>query len=226
MLHAAMTLLMIGSAVTAAACCLGAGRVAPRTVPWQARQSAVAMALGMLALCAGDGDARVLLLVVAAGIASAMLGVVGTRGRAHADACFHRALGCVVMALCALALLGTRAGSAAGGGTSVSSGHGGHGAVVPISLLSGAGVVLLLALMLAARVRHHAQSGRVDARGTVGALSRRTVGDTADHGAAGGMPVAAEATGRGVRDGRTLLEVEGIAMVISLIVMAAMVLAG
>jgi hypothetical protein len=64
----------------------------------------------MIALCAGEGDARVLLLI-AVGIASAMLGVGGTRGRPHADACFHRALGCVVMAVCALAMLGARSGA-------------------------------------------------------------------------------------------------------------------
>lgn len=195
MLHVAMMPLMIGSAIAAAACCLGAGRVAPLAVPWQARQSAVVMALGMLALCAGDGDARVLLLVVAGGIVSAMLGVVGTRGRVHADACFHRALGCVVMAMCALAMLGAGAGS----GAAVSTGHVGHGALVPMSLLVGAGVAVLLALMLAARVRHQA-------------------GSSAGSGAG--------AARGGAHSGQVLLKAEGIAMAISLIVMAAMVLAG
>ncbi|MFB7844561.1 hypothetical protein [Microbacterium sp. NPDC056052] len=197
MLHAAVLLLMVGSAITAALCCLIAGGVLPRAVPWQARQSAVVMALGMVALCAGDGDARILLLVAVAGIASAMLGVVGTRGRAHADACFHRALGCVVMAVCALALLGARSGMAAP--APAGSSHAGHGALVPMSLAAAAGVVALLGLMLVARVRHRADPARADAAG------------------------AAVLRG-GALSGRILLEAEGVAMVVSLIVMAAMVL--
>lgn len=217
-----MLLLMIGSAITAAACCLGAGRLVPRAVPWQARQSAVVMALGMLALCAGDGDARLLLLVAVAGIGSAMLGVVGTRGLAHAGTCFHRALGCVVMAMCALALLGAGAGR----GAVASTGHAGHGALVPMSLLAGAGVAVLLALMLAARVRHHAGAVGADAESAAGILSRRAAGGGTNRRAAGGAPVAADAARRGASDGRALLEAEGIAMAISLIVMAAMVLAG
>ena len=197
MLHAAALLLMIGSAITAAACCLVAGGVVPGAVPWQARQSAVVMALGMVALCAGDGDARVLLLVAVAGIASAMLGVVGTRGRAHADACFHRALGCVVMAVCALALLGARVGTPAPAAAGI--GHAGHGALVPMSLAAAAGVVVLVGLMLVARVRH-------------GAVPERA-------GRAGAAVLRREAL-----SGRILLEAEGVAMAISLIVMAAMVL--
>lgn len=201
MLHAAALLLMIGSAITAAACCLVAGGVVPGAVPWQARQSAVVMALGMVALCAGDGDARVLLLVAVAGIASAMLGVVGTRGRAHADACFHRALGCVVMAVCALALLGARVGTSAPAAAGI--GHAGHGALVPMSLAAAAGVVVLLGLMLVARVRPRVRHGAVPERaGRAGAAVLR----------------------RGALSGRILLEAEGVAMAISLIVMAAMVL--
>jgi len=197
MLHAAATMLMIGSAIAAAVCCLGAGRIAPRAVPWQARQSAVVMALGMVALCAAGGDARVLLLVAASGIVSAMLGVAGTRGRAYADACFHRALGCVVMAVYALTMLGTRSGAPAPVASGF--GHAGHGAFVPMSLVATGGVVLLLGLMLVARVRH-----RVDPGGAGGA--------------------GAGVLRRGAPRGRILLEAEGVAMAISLIVMAAMVL--
>ncbi|MFJ4165053.1 hypothetical protein ACIPY5_05810 [Microbacterium sp. NPDC089698] len=197
MLHAAALLLMIGSAITAAVCCLVAGGVVPRAVPWQARQSAVVMALGMVALCAGDGDARILLLVAVAGIASAMLGVVGTRGRAHADACFHRALGCVVMAVCALAMLGARSGAPAP--VTSGFGHSGHGALVPMSVAAASGVVVLLGLMLVARVRHRVEAAPA---GGAGAAVLR----------------------RGALRARILLEAEGVSMAISLIVMAAMVL--
>ena len=80
--------------------------------------------------------------------------------------------------------------------------------------------------MLAARVRHHAGSGSADEAGVTGALRHHAVGDGADHRAVGGVPVTADAAWRGVRGGRMLLDAEGIAMAISLIVMAAMVLAG
>ncbi|MBS1907928.1 MAG: hypothetical protein JST33_15515 [Actinobacteria bacterium] len=221
MLHAAVMLLMIGSAITAAACCLGAGRLAPGAVPWQARQSAVIMALGMLALCAGDGDARVLLLVAVVGIASAMLGVVGTRGRAHADACFHRALGCVVMAVCALAMLGARFRSPAPVSTGL--GHAGHGALVPLSLAAAAGVAALLLLMLGARVRHRGGSGQGDGGGPLAARAVRRGPEPAPP-AGAGAGVGAGVLRRRAISGRTLLEAEGIAMAVSLVVMAAMVL--
>ena len=204
MLHAAVLLLMIGSAITAAVCCLVAGGVMPRAVPWQARQSAVVMALGMIVLCAGDGDARILLLVAVAGIVSAMLGVVGTRGRPHADACFHRALGCVVMAVCALAMLGARSGAPEP--APLGFGHAGHGAVVPMSAAAAIGVAALLGLMVLARVRH---------RGAAGAPVPGAA-------AAGG---AAATPRRGAPRGRILLEAEGAAMAVSLVVMAVMVLA-
>ena len=213
MLHAAVLLLMIGSAITAAACCLAAGGVMPRAVPWQARQSAVVMALGMIALCAGGGDARVLLLIAVAGIASAMLGVVGTRGRPHADACFHRALGCVVMAVCALAMLGARSG--APDPAPAGFGHEGHGAVVPMSVAAAIGVAALLGLMVLARVRH---------RGDVGSP---VSGSPVSGGAVSGGVAAGSALVRlrGVPRGRILLEAEGAAMAVSLVVMAVMVLA-
>ncbi|VXB18891.1 conserved membrane hypothetical protein [Microbacterium sp. 8M] len=189
MLHAAVMLLMAGSAITAAVCCLLAGRVAPGAVPWQARQSAVVMALGMIVLCVATGDPGVLLLVTACGIGSAMLGVVGIRGRVHADACFHRALGCVVMAVCALALLGAR-GAAAGSAVPVA-GHSAHGALVPMTVVAVLAAAALLGLMVIARVRH------------------------------GGVAVA---TGRRRSQGWILLETEGAAMALSLVVMAAMLL--
>lgn len=226
MLHAAVLLLMIGSAITAAACCLVAGGVMPAAVPWQAQQSAVVMALGMVALCVGDGDARILLLVAVAGIASAMLGVVGTRGRAHAAACFHRALGCVVMAVCALAMLGARSGTPAP--ASAGFGHAGHGVLVPMSLAAAAGVVVLVGLMLGARVRHGLGPSRADAAGGggvgvgVGVVARALARREPD-------PVRAERAGaamlrHGAHSGGILLEAEGVAMAVSLIVMAAMVL--
>ena len=232
MLHEAVLLLMVGSAITAAACCLAAGGVMPRAVPWQARQSAVVMALGMIALCAGDGDARLLLLVAVAGIVSAMLGVVGTRGRAHADACFHRALGCVVMAVCALAMLGARSGAPEPAPAAL--GHAGHGAVVPMSAAAAFGVAALLGLMLRARVRHRAVGGSAGAGGAasgVRAVVRRVAIPVGALPAEGHRPDPAEAPGSGVATrrlegprGRILLEAEGAAMAVSLVVMAVMVL--
>ncbi|GAB6856883.1 hypothetical protein [Microbacterium xylanilyticum] len=189
MLHAAVMLLMAGSAITAAACCLIAGRVAPSVVPWQSRQSAVVMALGMVALCVAAGDAGLLLLVTASGIGSAMLGVVGIRGRVHAGACFHRALGCIVMAVCALALLDAR-GPWVGSAVTVTS-HAAHGVLVPMTVVAVVAAAALLGLMVVARVRH------------------------------GGVAVA---MGRRRAHGRILLETEGAAMALSLVVMAAMLL--
>jgi len=216
MLHVAAMLLMIASAITAAACCLVAGGVMPRAVPWQARQSALMMALGMVVLGAADGDARLLLLVAATAIASAMLGVVGTRGRAHADACFHRALGCVVMAVCALAMLSAQPRAAVSAEGRL--GHAGHGGLVPMSLAAGLGVAVLLGLMLVARIRHRAGSAGVDAAagrlsGPLRPASERSPAAVAD------------LRGRVALRGRILLEVEGAAMAVSLIFMAAMVLA-
>ncbi len=187
-LHGVAMGLMIGSAIMAALCCLGAGRLsAGRAVPWQGRQSAIVMALGMLALCAGGEDARVALLVAVAGLGSAMLGAAGTRGRPYAGACFHRALGCVAMALCAMAMLGAAAGRRTAAAATTATTHAGHGAVTPAGLLVAGGVAMLLALMVAARVRH-----RPAAQGGV----------------------------------RILLEAEGGAMALSLVVMGAMVVLG
>ena len=225
MLHTAATVLMIGSAIAAAACCLGAGRVVPSAVPWQARQSAVVMALGMVALCAGGHDARILLLVAVSGIVSAMLGVVGTRGRTHADACFHRALGGVVMAVCALAMLRTEVVTGANPGSSggvaaaaAGPGHAGHGGIVPLSVVAAAGVAVLLGLMLFARVRHRADLGRAAA---VGARAAARVVAVAAGGASSGHAVT---RGSGALNGRILLEAEGAAMAVSMVVMGAMVL--
>ncbi|MGO4680548.1 hypothetical protein [Microbacterium sp. 2MCAF23] len=226
MLHMAATVLMIGSAIAAAACCLGAGRVVPSAVPWQARQSAVVMALGMVALCAGGHDARILLLVAVSGIVSAMLGVAGTRGRTHADACFHRALGGVVMAVCALAMLrtevvtGANPGSTGGVAAAAAAGpgHAGHGGIVPLSVVAATGVTVLLGLMLFARVRHRTVLGRAAA---VGARATASVVAVAAGGASSGRGVT---RGSGVLNGRILLEAEGAAMAVSMVVMGAMVL--
>ncbi|MDQ4214577.1 hypothetical protein [Microbacterium capsulatum] len=156
-LHETAMWLMIGSAITAAVCCLGAGRLSRgAAVPWQGRQSAVVMAAGMVLLWADGADARIALLVAAAGLCSAMLGAAGIRGRSHAGACFHRAFGCIVMTLCAFASIGA-AHPAAGGvapGVAVGGAHGGHGGAVPAGVLAAAGVLVLLVLMTAERVRH------------------------------------------------------------------------
>ncbi|GAA4477911.1 hypothetical protein [Microbacterium panaciterrae] len=148
--------LMIGSAIAAALCCLGAaGLSAGRAVPWQSGQAAIVMALGMVALCADRSDAGVALLVSAVGLGSAMVGAIGVRGRSHAGACFHRALGCVAMALCAMAMLGAQVSRGPLGRTgAAAAGHAGHGSVVPLGVLAAAGVGLVLVLMLVDRVRH------------------------------------------------------------------------
>ncbi len=178
MLHATAMVLMIGSAITALLCCLGAAlRTHGRAVPWQGCQSACVMALGMIALCAGEGDARVTLLVAASGLGSAMLGVAGTRGSVHARACFHRALGCVAMAACALAALsgGSALARADASGVSASvvdasvvgaagvgggSAHVGHGALVPFAALALGMVGVALVAMAVDRARHRASAAQ------------------------------------------------------------------
>lgn len=92
----AMMLMALASGV-AAVCALAAGRA----VPWQGRQAAVAMPIGMLALLV---PAAVPTIAVAAlWTISAMLGTIGLRGRPEVANCCHRALGTLAMALCLLA---------------------------------------------------------------------------------------------------------------------------
>ncbi|WP_334153093.1 hypothetical protein [Microbacterium sp.] len=136
--------LMIVSAIVAVACCFAAGR----TVPWQGRQSVIVMAAAMIGMVAAAGDARVLLLAGVALIVSAMLGTAGLRGRPTVRACCHRALGSLVMALCAFAGI-------AHGGMVAESGHGMHLATDAVGGLAAGGVGLLVAWMIADRIRPH-----------------------------------------------------------------------
>lgn len=137
--------LMIGAAITAAACCLAAGRA----VPWQGRQSAIAMALGMVLLAIFGAAPGVTLLVGVGWIASAMVGTIGLRGHAAARMCFHRAVGSVAMAACAFAALGGGSGS-----PPAQSAHAGHGVSAPFAVVSAIGVVAVLGMTLLDRRTH------------------------------------------------------------------------
>jgi hypothetical protein len=136
--------LMIVSAIVAVACCLGARR----TVPWQGRQSVIVMAAAMIGMLAAAGDARVLLLAGMALIVSAMLGTAGLRGRPTVRACCHRALGSLVMALCAFAGI-------AHGSVVAESEHGTHLSTDAVGGLAAVGVVLLVAWTITDRIRPH-----------------------------------------------------------------------
>lgn len=136
--------LMIVSAIVAVACCLGARR----TVPWQGRQSAIVMAAAMICMVVAAGDARVVLLAGIALLVSAMLGTAGLRGRPTVRACCHRALGSLVMALCAFAGI-------AHGSMVAEPGHGTHLATDAVGGLATVGVVVLVAWTIADRIRPH-----------------------------------------------------------------------
>ncbi|WP_230115641.1 hypothetical protein [Microbacterium oxydans] len=136
--------LMIASAIVAVACCLGARR----TVPWQGRQSVIVMAAAMIGMVAAAGDARVLLLAGLTLLVSAMLGTAGLRGRPTVRACCHRALGSLVMALCAFAGI-------THGGMIIEPGHGAHLASDAVGGLATVGVALLVAWTIADRIRPH-----------------------------------------------------------------------
>ncbi|UPL18343.1 hypothetical protein [Microbacterium aurugineum] len=134
--------LMAVAAIVAAVACIGAWRA----VPWQGRQAALIMAAAMLALAVSPGDALAGLLLGVLLLVSAMLGTMGVRGTSAASACCHRALGSLVMAVCAFQSASTRAVQSAGAGAEIAvSGHGGHGmnGVLSVVMLVGvAGVVV------------------------------------------------------------------------------------
>jgi hypothetical protein len=137
--------LMIASAVITVACCLAAGRA----VPWQGRQAVIVMALAMIGMIVADGDPRVSLLAGVALLVSAMLGTAGLRGATAVRACCHRALGSLVMAVCAFA------GVAHGAGAEVVSRHGAHLGTDAVPVVATVGVALLLAWTIADRFRPH-----------------------------------------------------------------------
>lgn len=141
--------LMIASAIITVVCWLAAGR----SVPWQGRQSVIVMALAMIGMVVADGDPRISLLAGVALLASAMLGTAGLRGATAVRACCHRALGSLVMAVCAFA--GVAHGL--GVGTEAMAGHGAHLGVDAVAVAATVGVALLLAWTVADRFRPHPQ---------------------------------------------------------------------
>lgn len=141
--------LMVASAIITVACCLAAGR----SVPWQGRQSVIVMALAMIGMVLAAGDPRISLLAGVALLVSAMLGTAGLRGATAVRACCHRALGSLVMAVCAFA--GVAHGAVSGAG--VMSGHGTHLGIDAVAVVATVGVVLLLAWTVADRFRPHPQ---------------------------------------------------------------------
>lgn len=153
--------LMTASAIVAAVCCLRAGR----TVPWQGRQCVIVMAIVMVAL-GGAGshtgaDPGAALIAGTVLVGSAMLGTMGLRGRRSVRDCCHRALGSLVMGVCAFAGA-VHGGDAAGGSTSPVSVHPGHGAQLasdPLTVLATAGVMLLLGWTVYDRLRPHERRG-------------------------------------------------------------------
>lgn len=157
---------MIVSAVVAVACCLLAGR----SVPWQGRQTVVVMAVAMIGMALSAGDPGVSLLAGAALILSAMLGTGGLRGTTAARACCHRALGSLVMAVCAFA--GVTHGSVA-----VHMGHGAHSPMDAVAALAALGVVLLVGWTVIDRFRSHVpRTARAASRLLTGESWAMTVG--------------------------------------------------
>ena len=127
--------LMALSAVVSATACLGMWR----SVPWQGRQSALVMAAAMITVAAGGGgDTMIGLVLGVVLLASAMLGTAGVRGTPGANACCHRALVSLVMAICSFESLST--GQAMAGAVEVGA-HGGHGLGGLLSALVIVGVI-------------------------------------------------------------------------------------
>lgn len=141
--------LMIASAIITVVCCLAAGR----SVPWQGRQSVIVMALAMIGMVVAAADPRVSLLAGVALLASAMLGTAGLRGATTVRACCHRALGSLVMAVCAFAGVAHGAGTAQDSG--VTAGHGAHLGSDAVAVVATVGVLLLVAWTLAEPFRPH-----------------------------------------------------------------------
>ncbi|CAH0217681.1 hypothetical protein SRABI44_02827 [Microbacterium foliorum] len=126
--------LMALSAVVSATACLGMWR----SVPWQGRQSALVMAAAMITVAAGGGDTMIGLVLGVVLLASAMLGTAGVRGTPAANACCHRALVSLVMAICSFESLSTGERAVEAGG------HGRHGLDGVLSVLVVAGVVAVV----------------------------------------------------------------------------------
>ncbi len=140
-----MAWLMIAPALIGVVLCLASGR----GVPWQGRQAVIVMAAAMVAMGLAGRDPRVSLLVGALLLASAMVGTVGVRGAAGAPSCCHRALGCLVMAVCAFAGL-------AGSEISDPTGHGSHLGADAVAALGAIGICALIVWTIVNGIRRHA----------------------------------------------------------------------
>lgn len=142
---------MAAAALVSAGACLAARRA----VPWQGRQAAVAMAVGMLVVATGRTGPLGALLVGALLLVSGMIGTMGVRGAASAATCCHRALGSLVMALCAI----HGAGGSTGPG-SAPAGHAGHGFAGALGALVLLGTLGIVAWTVVTTLRPAAHLGR------------------------------------------------------------------
>lgn len=133
----------------------GACLAARRAVPWQGRQAAVVMAVGMLLMATGGAGALGALLLGALMLASGMIGTMGVRGAASAAGCCHRALGALVMAICAF-----HGAAGAGGQDVTSAGHTGHSVGGALGALIVLGTLAVVGWTLAAALRPTEHRGR------------------------------------------------------------------
>ena len=140
-----MTWLMIAPALISVVLCLAAGR----RVPWQGRQAVIVMAVAMIAMALTEKDPRVSLLAGAVLLISAMIGTAGLRGAAGAPSCCHRALGCVVMAVCAFSGL-------ARSGIPMPTAHGSHLGADAVAVLGAIGVGALVGWTILSGIRRPA----------------------------------------------------------------------
>ncbi|CAD5138477.1 MULTISPECIES: hypothetical protein [unclassified Microbacterium] len=144
--------LMAAAALVSAGACLAARRA----VPWQGRQAAVVMAAGMLLMATGGTGPLGALLIGALLLVSGMIGTMGVRGATSAAPCCHRALGSLVMAICAF----HGAAGSVGQGVVTSAGHGGHGLGGALGALVLLGTLSVVAWTIAAGWRTTAHRGR------------------------------------------------------------------
>lgn len=143
---------MAAAALVSAGACLAARRA----VPWQGRQASAVMAAGMLVMATDGVGPLGALLIGALLLLSGMIGTMGVRGAASAAPCCHRALGSLVMAICAF----HGAAGPVGQGVVTSAGHGGHGLGGVLGALVLLGTLGVVAWTIAAGWRTTAQRGR------------------------------------------------------------------
>ena len=136
---------MIAPALISVVLCL----TSRRGVPWQGRQTVIVMAAAMVVLALAGRDPRVSILAGALLLASGMIGTVGLRGADGAPSCCHRALGCVVMAVCEFAGL-------SGPEISTPTGHGSHLGTDTVAALGAIGVSALVVWTIINGIRRHA----------------------------------------------------------------------